>query len=281
MEQSAGSALPASFKACATDTTNANSGSSPKTDRPEFSSFASVSSMNSVTEAVNTVTSTIGLGRLKSVRRRPKSFGGWKESVRNACRADDLGDLDEGYQLFKVRKKPLVGITWHKRKYRLKLDSLRITYDDGGKSKFVELENISDVRSGFSTDTFNDLEKRLAKEGNSSKNKFSDKVEGGVTPDHCFSLIFDPRAGQTSLDLVAETPKVASKWLKALTKIVQAIKAVEMQKEHECYLRSQFQTADKKSSGYLLIHEFAELLRYIIDLLKLSSKQNPIPLTLC
>ena len=36
-----------------------------------------------------------------------------------------------------------------------------------------------------------------------------------------------------------------------------------MQREHECYLRSQFQAADKTSSGYLLPHEFGELLRQL------------------
>ena len=36
-----------------------------------------------------------------------------------------------------------------------------------------------------------------------------------------------------------------------------------MQREHECYLRSQFQAADKTNNGYLLPHEFGELLRQL------------------
>lgn len=52
-------------------------------------------------------------------------------------------------------------------------------------------------------------------------------------------------------------------WVQNLTQIIQATKGVEMQKEHECYLRSQFQSADQTNSGYLLPHEFAELLRQL------------------
>ncbi len=101
------------------------------------------------------------------------------------------------------------------------------------------------------------MEKKLKKD----KLKIAQGKISELSADHCFSIIFDPRAREQSLDLVADDPKVVLKWTRALTKIIQAMKSVEMQKEHECYLRSQFQSADKKSSGYLLLHEFAELLR--------------------
>lgn len=65
-----------------------------------------------------------------------------------------------------------------------------------------------------------------------------------------------------TLDLVAENVKISKLWVEILTHIIQASKSVEMQREHECYLRSQFQAADKTSSGYLLPHEFGELLRW-------------------
>ena len=46
-------------------------------------------------------------------------------------------------------------------------------------------------------------------------------------------------------------------WIQALSHIVQATKSVELQKEHENYLRSQFQAADVTKDGYLLLDEFA------------------------
>lgn len=44
-----------------------------------------------------------------------------------------------------------------------------------------------------------------------------------------------------SLDLISEDTQVAQMWVQVLTHIIQATQSVEMQREHESYLRSQFQ----------------------------------------
>ena len=44
-----------------------------------------------------------------------------------------------------------------------------------------------------------------------------------------------------SLDLISEDIQVAQMWVQVLTHIIQATQSVEMQREHESYLRSQFQ----------------------------------------
>ena len=47
------------------------------------------------------------------------------------------------------------------------------------------MANITEVRSGYSTDTLNNIEKRL---------KQNKKIKiAKLTGDHCFSIIFDPR----------------------------------------------------------------------------------------
>ena len=193
--------------------------------------------------------------RLKSVRSKPQSFGGWKESVKKMCKLDDIQDLQEGHTLWKVRKKPLVlgGLTWHQRKLHLNFSDLCIHYDD---KTVIDVANITEVRTGFSTDTLNDVEKKMKKD----TKKIPVKIENA---DHCFSIIFDPRYSRHSLNLVAEDLQVAQLWVAVLTCIIQATKSVEMQREHECYLRSQFQAADKSNSSYLQLHEFGELLRQL------------------
>jgi hypothetical protein len=122
------------------------------------------------------------LSRLKSVRSKPQSFGGWKELVRNICREDDLQGLQEGHTFWKVRRKLIVGITWYRRKYRLDLSDLCIKYAD---NKFIDVATITEVRKGFSTDTFNDLEKMIKKDKKAKIGMFK--------ADNCFSIIFDPR----------------------------------------------------------------------------------------
>ena len=57
-----------------------------------------------------------------------------------------------------------------------------IYYND---TKKIDMGNITEVRTGFSTDTLNDIEKRLKQE---KKIKI-----GQCTEDNCFSIIFDPR----------------------------------------------------------------------------------------
>ena len=134
-----------------------------------------------------------------------------------------------------------------------RLSDLCIHYDD---KTVIDVANITEVRTGFSTDTLNDVEKKMKKD----TKKIPVKIENA---DHCFSIIFDPRYSRHSLNLVAEDLQVAQLWVAVLTCIIQATKSVEMQREHECYLRSQFQAADKSNSSYLQLHEFGELLRQL------------------
>lgn len=119
---------------------------------------------------------------MKSVRSKPTSFGGWKENVKKMCKSDDIKCLEMGHKLWKVRKKPLVGITWHQRKFYLNISELCLYYDE---TKSIDVANVTEVRSGFSTDTFNEIEKQMKRE---KKLKIQQ-----LTADHCFSIIFDPR----------------------------------------------------------------------------------------
>ena len=85
---------------------------------------------------------TKNFSRLKSVRSKPQSFSGWKESVKKMCNIEDIKGLESGHKLWKVRKKPLVGITWHHRKFHLNFTDLCIHYED---NKIIDVANIIEV----------------------------------------------------------------------------------------------------------------------------------------
>ena len=125
---------------------------------------------------------TVSFSRLKSVRSKPQSFAGWKESVKKMCTSEDIRGLETGHKLWKVRKKPLLGITWHQRTFHLNFSDLCIHY---GSDKIIDIANITEVRCGFSTDTLNNVEKKVQRQ---KKMKISE-----LTADHCFSIIFDPK----------------------------------------------------------------------------------------
>ena len=76
-------------------------------------------------------------------------------------------------------------------------------------------------------------------------------------------MIFDPRYSVRSLDLISEDAQEAQMWVQALNHIIEASKSVELQREHENYLHSQFLAADKNKDGNLLLQEFAELLKQL------------------
>ena len=62
---------------------------------------------------------------------------------------------------------------------------------------------------------------------------------------------------------MSEDPLVTQSWVRALNRILNATKSIEMQKDYELYLRDQFQMADKDSSGTLTLSEFAKLMQQL------------------
>ena len=153
-----------------------------------------------------------------------------------------------------------------------KLITCPIIYTTGAKLKAaktfekrnlytIDIADISEVRRGYSTDAFNALEKRIKKfeSGENPKQLKFPKAPA----DRCFSLIFDKRIRTKPLDLVADDIRTCDIWVKTIRFLVTATKNVEVQKEHENFLRKQFQAADSRGGGFLLIDEFADLLRQL------------------
>lgn len=119
----------------------------------------------------------------------------------------------------------------------------------------IDIADIVEVRQGFSTDTFNEVEK---------KGVHTIKLSADcLYSDNCFSVIFDPKLSTQSLDLVAEDTRTRTAWVKTLNRIVNATKSIEIQKEYELYLRNQFHSADENQSGNLTVNEFAVLLQQL------------------
>lgn len=124
------------------------------------------------------------------MRSKPQSFGGWKECVKSECESDDIQGLENGHKLWKIRKKKVLGITCHLRKYMLNFSDLCIYYEYRHKRKVIDIANITEVRAGFSTDTWNEVEKRLQKYRKIKVGQFSADVRK-FGAENCFSIIFD------------------------------------------------------------------------------------------
>merc|ERR1711892_985096 len=200
------------------------------------------------------------------LRRKPKKLGEWRtivaKSLANSVAA--LKELETGHYLWKVRRKKLRGIKWYKRKFRIDYEKLYLHYLPASnaiskklyvvaptKLFRIDLADVVEVRKGFSTDTFNEVQRMM--KTTSKKNKF-------LTPDNCLSIIFDHRSKEKSesgytLDLVCTDQETRNKWFDAFDQLLESMKEVEYQKEYELYLREGFNAADISKNGYLLLKQ--------------------------
>ena len=62
---------------------------------------------------------------------------------------------------------------------------------------------------------------------------------------------------------MSEDASLVALWVRALNRILDATKSIELQKDYELYLRDQFLMADKDSSGTLTLPEFAKLMQQL------------------
>ena len=72
----------------------------------------------------------------------------------------------------------------------------------------IDIANIIEVRTGFSTDTFNEVEKLPA----SKRPKMADNLK----PENCFSIVFDHNSALKPLDLVARDKDTCQAWVQAI-----------------------------------------------------------------
>ena len=140
-----------------------------------------------------------------------------------------------------------------------------------GNPASIDFRDISEVRIGHSTDTFN----ALVKQNNSkSTPKIGDVI---CHRDNCFSIIFN--VSQTfgifftfkmiefifqddtpNLDLIAETSSIRNTWVTVIQHLIVAMKSLDEEKKFKLFLKRQFKNADKDGSGSLSFEECQDLI---------------------
>jgi len=206
------------------------------------------------------------------LRRKPKKLGEWRDIVSRSVESalSSVDELGKGEYLWKVRRKKFRGVKWYRRKFRIDFKRLYLHYLPAANAISQKLYNVApnklfrmdmadivEVRKGFSTDTFNQVQRMIKK--NSKSSRF-------LIPENSFSIIFDHRRlkqGNYTLDLVCSDEETRDKWVSACEQLIESMKEVEYQKEYELYLRKTFTAADKSKNGYLFLEEFTVMLKQI------------------
>ncbi|XP_018494709.1 1-phosphatidylinositol 4,5-bisphosphate phosphodiesterase delta-4 [Galendromus occidentalis] len=113
------------------------------------------------------------------------------------------------------------------------------------------IRDISEVRRGFSTDTFHRLDE------NSQQRR---SIRNGLIRDElCFSVVLN--TSNTTLDLIARTKETADAWQRVLSHLVAAYRSAERQEAFDSWIKAQFARADVNGNGVLNFPECVELLK--------------------
>ncbi|GAB6028887.1 hypothetical protein CHUAL_004687 [Chamberlinius hualienensis] len=169
---------------------------------------------------------------------------------------EEINELKKGNFLWKVRSIN----KWYRRRYYLDPDNQLVVYEGSQKflcirepSLHIDIREISDVRNGWKTDTFNRVGTKVQKQTQKKP-----KEKPLVDENCCFSIIYGD--GHTSLDLVAPNDKIAESWVNGLTQVVAQYKSVEYKHNYQLWLKQQFRKADKNFDRSLNFSECLNLL---------------------
>ncbi|XP_063604355.1 1-phosphatidylinositol 4,5-bisphosphate phosphodiesterase eta-2-like [Penaeus indicus] len=203
---------------------------------------------------------------------------GKKVLVRNCSMEEVVQKIQEGCTLWKVR-----GINkWFQRHYKVDIDNMCLVGESKkwwspgggvgseGAENAVPLVEITEIREGWKTDTFNKV--------SSHTEKLKEKGGGAgdepvLEENKCFSIIHG-QGGRDVLDLVASTEEERDAWVTGLSHLVQSVKALHEEKQYDVWLRKQFEEADKDNNGSLNFSECCALLKQLnIKMDKIHAKK--------
>ncbi|XP_045600729.1 1-phosphatidylinositol 4,5-bisphosphate phosphodiesterase delta-4 isoform X3 [Procambarus clarkii] len=189
-----------------------------------------------------------------------------KVLIRNRNMEDVVQKIHEGSTLWKVR-----GVNkWFHRHYKVDIDNMSLVGESkkwwspgggtgsDGPENAVPLIEITEVREGWKTDTFN----KVSSHSEKTKDKAAAGDEPSLEENKCFSIIHGP-GGREVLDLVAATEDERDAWVSGLTHLVQSVKALHEEKQYDVWLRQQFEEADKDNNGSLNFNECCTLLKQL------------------
>ncbi|KAK7086584.1 hypothetical protein SK128_001963 [Halocaridina rubra] len=186
--------------------------------------------------------------------------------VRQVSMEEVVQKIHEGSALWKVR-----GVNkWFHRHYKVDIDNMCLvgeskkwwssggnTSGDGAENA-VPLVDITEVRKGWKTDTFNKVSthsEKLKEKGGGADEPLLEELK-------CFSVIHGP-GGREVLDLVASSEEERDAWVTGLSHLVQMVRSLYEEKQYDVWLRDQFKQADKDNNKALNFDEICSLLKNI------------------
>ncbi|XP_067144647.1 1-phosphatidylinositol 4,5-bisphosphate phosphodiesterase delta-4-like isoform X2 [Centruroides vittatus] len=162
-----------------------------------------------------------------------------------------LKSLSKGCYLYKVRSAK----HFYRRRYYLDFQNLCLKYQSKRRKfcnrppLFVDLYTIEEIRTGWNTDIFNQVQAMVRR---------NRKVPIFVDEDRCFSLVIN--STHETLDLVAPNKEIKELWIEGLKHILAICQNLHRVEEYDRWLKDQFRRADRNNNGSLNFKECLILL---------------------
>lgn len=163
-----------------------------------------------------------------------------------------LKDLANGATLVKVKS----GKRSFRRQFYVDFQNMSLKHKSHRKAGFcrraaeyVDLYDVEEIRTGWNTDVFNQIEAEARKKG---------KTCALFPDDRCFSLVIN--ATHLTLDLAAPSKEKRDLWVEGLKHLLAMCQKVHREEEYNRWLKEQFRRADKNNNGSLNFKECLTLL---------------------
>ncbi|GFT52510.1 1-phosphatidylinositol 4,5-bisphosphate phosphodiesterase delta-4 [Nephila pilipes] len=165
-----------------------------------------------------------------------------------------------GTVMYKVRSPD----RWYRRKYKVDIQNMRLTYAPSskpfwkGKITTVDLFELEEVRKGWNSDVFNKLEAKFRRKLQATLHP---QLRSKLHEDNCFSLIIGP--AHSVLDLIAPNVHARDAWVRGLRQLIACCKHMQVQHDEEKWLKDLVRKADVNGNGSLNFEECLGLLNQL------------------
>ncbi|KAG8187711.1 hypothetical protein JTE90_000177 [Oedothorax gibbosus] len=174
--------------------------------------------------------------------------------------------MSMGTVMYKVRSAD----KWYRRKYKVDIQNMRLAYSPSSKpfwrgkitsamkcgsctrpgSNIVDLYELEEVRKGWNSDVFNQLEAKFRRKLQATLHP---QLVSKLSEENCFSLVVGP--AHLVVDLIAPNVHTRDAWVRGLRQLIACCKHLQSQHDEERWLKEMVRKADVNGNGSLNFEE--------------------------
>ncbi|CAL1281932.1 unnamed protein product [Larinioides sclopetarius] len=143
---------------------------------------------------------------------------------------------------------------WYRRKYKVDIQNLRLSYAPSskpfwrGKITTVDLYDLEEVRKGWNSDVFNKLEAKFRRK---LQKTLHPQLLSKLHEENCFSLVVGP--AHYVVDLIAPNVHARDAWVRGLRQLIACCKHLQVQHDEERWVDLSHLLHPRKGNSFSLV----------------------------